>query len=188
MQEYYDKKESPDESEIPAGPDRYKITAGAFPAIAGVLCELNMLTASVTLKRFDESMRAMGLSTLVPGISHLREIGFNAHHFLQVAARKGDPLAETGFAKLKMMTHGSPKARYILSQLRKFVVSSSLKQPGQKNKFILCEDGVAVAFFWEILCRFVYIDCETLHAGLSNVERAALVKRFNGPTTAFKSS
>ena len=38
-------------------------------------------------KSFDESMRAMDLDTLEAGASHLREIGFHAHHFLRVVER-----------------------------------------------------------------------------------------------------
>lgn len=47
------------------------------------------------------------------------------------------------------------------------------------NKIIITEDTPLIAWFYEIVLRFLYVEAEVLHSGLSQPDRISLVRRFN---------
>ena len=57
---------------------------------------------------------------------------------------------------------------------------------GQQRKLIITEDIPLVAWFWEIVYRYLYIETEVLHSGLNNEARWSLVQSFNNINSPLK--
>lgn len=116
-------------------------------------------------------------NSLVPQMAILRTKGFNAHHFVSLVKRRGDAETSTGREKLQFLAFGSPALRYILHQVRTYVLPQTAE--GKTNKLLLLEDVPLSAQFWEMVLNFVYVETGVLHSKLSDGERIELVKRFN---------
>ena len=88
-----------------------------FPPVTGELRKLTVCSASTLLERFDSTMRRIGRDSLVKNMSGLRLRGFNAHHFVEMVTRKGDPVRSTALDKLRLLTFGSPALRFVLHHI-----------------------------------------------------------------------
>lgn len=150
-----------------------------FPQVTAELRKLTVTASSVLLYRFDQTLTSVNKSSLVQDMMALRNKGFNAHHFISMVKRRGDPVTDTVRDKARFMCYGSPALRFVYSQLHTYVLPSSSSQ--KPRKLLLCEDVPLTAQFWEIACNLVYVECATLHSGLSDKERVDLVNRFNDP-------
>ena len=147
-----------------------------FPPIIGPLRQLTIASSSLMLIRFNNTLNNIGFTTLVDDLTIYRSKNFGAPEILAMARRRGDPPMNTGVKMLQLLSYGSPKLRYILNQLRTYVLPENTS--GVKRKLLITEDIPLVAFFYECAIRITYIDVEVLHAGLTNAEREILVKRF----------
>ena len=151
-----------------------------FPHITAPLRHLTIASASVLLSRFDRMLRKIHRNTLVEDLTMFRQQGISAHHLIFLTRRAGEPSPTTGLTKLQSLCFGSPTLRYILHQLRTYVLPTDFNAP--PKKLLITEDVPLNAWFWEVACNFVYVEAEVLHAGLTDHERVALVRRFNDST------
>ena len=127
-------------------------------------------------------MRSVGYNTLVRDMQIFRAQGRTVDWIINMTAKEGDPSTETRLEKLRFLAEGSPTFRFILSQIRDYVLST-----GQKpNKLIITEDTPLTAWYWEVVLNFLYIETEVLHSGLTNPERWALVKKFNDEKSSLR--
>ena len=116
-----------------------------------------------------------------------RSKGHTVDWLIEMTARDGDidPKTSSRIAKLCFLAEGSPTLRYIIHQLRDWVLDgqADLKPP---RKLIISEDTPLVAWFWELACNYLYVQTEVLHSGLNNEARWNLVQSFNNPKSAVK--
>jgi Helicase conserved C-terminal domain len=154
-------------------------TKRSFPAITGPLRHLTIAASSVLLDRFDRTMRKLGKRALVEDMNVLRSKGFNAHHFIELVQRLGDTDPNTGLEKLRFLAFGSPKLRYILFQIKTYVLPHTIHE--KPKKLLLTEEVPLSATFWESVCNITYVETAVLHGALTDQERIALIKRFNDP-------
>jgi hypothetical protein len=89
----------------------------------------------------------------------------------------GDPETTTGLEKVKFLTYGSPKLRYILHQVHTYVLSQTA-QDGSR-KLLIIEDISLTAFSYQSVFNMLYVKSEILHVELFDIERVHLIKRFN---------
>lgn len=151
-----------------------------FSPTAGPLRKLTIAASSVFLDQFDKTLDRVGKTSLVGDMEKLRTMAFNAYHFLQMVKRQGDVPVNTGLEKLKMLTYGSSALKYISHEVNTYYVLPP-NTAGAKRKLLLCEDMPLTAQFWEMCFNIAYIEPAVLHAGLSDLERVALVNKFNEP-------
>jgi hypothetical protein len=83
----------------------------------------------------------------------------------------------TNLEKIKFLTYESLKLRYILYQIRTYVLSQTNED--RSRKLLIIEDISLTTFFYQSVFNKLYIKSEILHVELSNMKRVNLVKRFN---------
>ena len=132
-------------------------------------------------------MRGLGHNTLVKDMEGYRAKGLSVDWLVQMTARDGDADIEvdnsTRLEKLCFLAEGSPTLRYIIYQLRDYVLGPD---SSQQRKLLITEDIPLVAWFWEMVCRYLYIETEVLHSGLNNEARWNLVQSFNDVNSRLK--
>lgn len=99
MQKWWNKTAEGETSNGPAG----RRQPHSFPPVTGPLRHLSIAASSVLLDRFDRTLRKLGKNTLVEDTKTLRPKGFNAHHFITLVKRAGDPETSTGLEKLRFL-------------------------------------------------------------------------------------
>ena len=156
-----------------------KAGADNFPHIIAPLRHLTLASASLLLSRLDRMLRKIGHNTLVNDINRFRAKGVTAHHIINLVKREGDSDVTTGSEKLKFLTYGSPTMKSILYQIHTYVLPHIVTE--KPRKLLITEDVALKAFFWDSVCNFAYVETEVLHAGLTDLERVNLVKRFSDP-------
>jgi hypothetical protein len=124
------------------------------------------------------------MSILFDDMQRFRNLNLTAHHFIDIVKRPSDPPTNTGLEKLRFLTHGSPTLRYILSQIRDYVLPT--KADGTYEKLLITEDLPNLAWFWEKVLQFLYIGAAVLHTNLHSNERQVLQDRFNNPNDSLK--
>lgn len=149
----------------------------SFPNVMASLRQLTIASASLILGRFDRTLRQMGFNTLVDDLNHFRAKNLGTREILALAKREGDAETNTGLEKLRFLTYGSPKLRFILHHIHTYVVPQVAQD--QSPKLLITEDVPLNAFFFESVLNMIYIETEVMHAALSEAERINLVKRFN---------
>lgn len=90
-------------------------------------------------------MRKFGHNTRVDDINRFRARGLNAHHFIDIVKREGDPHTTTGFEKLQFLTYGSPVIAYMFHQLDQYVLPQT--STGKPRKLLVTEVIVLTACF-----------------------------------------
>ena len=105
-----------------------------------------------------------------------------AHHIINLVKREGDSDVTTGSEKLKFLTYGAPTMRYILYQIHTYVLPHTITV--KPRKLLITGDVPLNAFFWDSVCNFAYVETEVLNAGLTDLKRVNLVKRFNDSKVA----
>ena len=160
-----------------SGPGTNRWGSAHFSAITGPLRWLTMVSASVLLNRFNRTLWRLRFNTLVNDMNRFWVKGLNAHHFIDIVKREGDPLTITELEKLQFLTYGSLTLTYIFYQLHTYVLPrTSTEKP---RKLLVTEDIILTAWFWSECCKLTYVEAEVLHAGLMNLKWINLFKRFN---------
>lgn len=121
----------------------------------------------------------MGINTLVHSLNQFRAQNVTAHELIPLVRRRGDPDCKTGAEKLKFLTYGSPKLRYILEVINQY--SLPLLSSDRPRKILIAEELPLSALFIELVAKLIYVQAAVLHAGLSDAERIELVNKFNNP-------
>ena len=129
-------------------------------------------------------MRALGFNTLVKDMEGYRARGHSADWFIAMTHQLGDPSTGSRAEKLQYLAEGSPTLRYLLSQIRDYLLQPHPE--GKAIKLLVAEDTPIVAWYWEMVSRFLYVDARVLHSGLTNEERRKLVEDFNTPSASIK--
>ncbi|KAL8841352.1 MAG: hypothetical protein Q9170_000983 [Blastenia crenularia] len=160
------------------GPDTRKDVKKIFPPITGPSRRLALTAKATKLARLDERMRQMGLNTLVKDMEGYRAAGHTVDWLVEMTRRDGDVDPKTRIEKVQFLAEGSPTLRYLLSHIRDTYLNRDSDPDGHPNKVLLTEDTPLVAWYWELILNYLYIETEALHSGLSNAERIALVDRF----------
>ena len=93
--------------------------------------------------------------------------------------QKKDASPDTALEKLKFMTFSFPALRFILHQVKTYVLPQSTTE--KRRKLQLTEDIPLTAQFWEICVNFVYVECAVFYSGLTDPKRVELVAQFNNP-------
>lgn len=154
-----------------------------FPPTTGPLRRLSINGASSLLSRFDATMVRLGYDTLVDDMAGYRSKGHGVEWFLSMVVRKGDPSEfPTRLDIVRYLTWASPKLRFVLSQIRDYVLPK--KGETAKQKLLICEDIPLVAWYWELVLQYLHIDTAVMHAQLSEDKRQALVNEFNLPSSS----
>ncbi|KFY24849.1 hypothetical protein V493_04993 [Pseudogymnoascus sp. VKM F-4281 (FW-2241)] len=122
------------------------------------------------------------LTDAVEDLSILRANGFTAMQLASIIRLPSDGPLETAADMIRILTFGSPKARYILREVLAWTFPGS-QLPAEPRKILITEDLPVNAYFWELLLRGVYIRAEVLHSGLQNSERSQLISEFNDPAS-----
>ncbi|KAL8834745.1 MAG: hypothetical protein Q9170_003622 [Blastenia crenularia] len=164
------------------GPNHTKRRQNKFPPITAHARRLAIIAKSTKLARFDYVMQKLGQKTLVEQMEGYRSVGHSAEWVVDMVLKPGDPHLTTRLQKLQFLSEGSPTLRFILSQIQEMgLLDSDMKHAKAKfpPKLLITEDVPLTAWYWEICLRYLYINTETLHSGLTFAERVALVKRFN---------
>ena len=103
-----------------------------------------------------------------------------------MTARDGDLDPQNSrIGKLWFLADRSPTLRYIINQIQDYVLGS-LTISDDPRKLVIIKDTPLVAWFWESITKYLYIDAEVLHSGLNNEERWGLVQKFNDPNSSLK--
>lgn len=151
----------------------------SFSNITAPLRNLMIASSSLLLPRLDRSCQAMGINTLVHSLNQFRAQNVTAHELIPLVRRRGDPDCKTGAEKLKFLTYGSPKLRYILEVINQY--SLPLLSSDRPRKILITEELPLSALFIELVAKLIYVQAAVLHAGLSDAERIELVNKFNDP-------
>ena len=114
------------------GPGKDKGDPNYYPNVTQHLRHMTLFTTSLLLGRFELVRSQMGYSTRADDIAKLRESGFNAHCFIKSVHRDGDGQYNTGEQRLAFMAYGSPKLRYLMSQIANYVLPGD----GTKTKLL----------------------------------------------------
>jgi len=138
-------------------------------------------STSVILSRFNYILsqaknKKQPLTDTVVHLEQFRASGFTGHHLAYATHFNSDGPLETALDMMKHLTWGSPKARYILDQINTWALEL---ENGRIKKILITEDIPICAYFYELLCKALYIRCETMHSGLSDAQRADLNTEFN---------
>jgi ERCC4-related helicase len=143
--------------------------------------KLTIATASTKLSRLEHVLNKFELGTLMQNIEtqNFRSCHHDVDWMINITKRPSDGAIKNREDRLRYLCEGSPKLRYLLQQLRDIV---DKKQNDKPHKILLTEDVPTVAWFWELVCRWLYIDARVLHSGMTQTERDDLVDRFNDPT------
>ena len=166
------------------GPDAIKAQKKNFAPTTAPLRRLSITAKSTKLARLDLLMRGLGYNTLVKDMEGYRAKGLAVDWLIQMTARDEDIEANsTRLNKLCFLAEGSPTLRYIIYQLRDYVLGAD---SSQQRKLLITEDIPLVAWFWEMVCRYLYIETEVLHSGLNNEARWNLVQSFNDVNSPLK--
>lgn len=80
--------------------------------------------------------------------------------------------------------HGSPTLKYILLQIRDYLLSAGSTR--SKHKIIIAEDTPVIAWFYERVLNHMNINTKVLAAYLNPEERKQVVKDFNDPVAALE--
>lgn len=143
------------------------------------LRHLTLASFSLIVSCLDRTCCKLGLNTLVHTIDQFCFKHLTAHEIVSFVVCRGDLPCRTRFEKLYFMTYGSPKLWFILKKINHYCLLSG---PSNKSRKLLITEDIPVnAFFIELTCKLAYIQIEILHAGLTDIERVNLVKRFNNP-------
>lgn len=127
-------------------------------------------------------MRNLGFNTKVKDMEGFRGMGLSVDWFVDMTKSAGDGSTSTRLDKLHYLTDGSPTLRFMLSQIRDYLLpQDSFETP---RKLLIGEDTPIVAWYWEMVLNFVYVETRVLHSGLNNEDGAKLVKDFNSPTSS----
>lgn len=148
----------------------------SFPATARAARRLTIAACSSLLARLDLHMNALGFDTLVEEMEGYRSAGHSIQWLIDMVKLSEEPTPRTRSDMLKYVDYGSPKFRYILRQMRDYVLQS---QAGMKpRKLLITEDTPLVAWFYELVLQFLHIPTAVLHAGLDDYERQNLIDKF----------
>lgn len=166
------------------GPDSRKEKNVSYAPTTGPLRRLALSTKSTKLARLDVRMRKIGYSTLVKDMESYRAKGHGVDWLIEMTKNDGDGPTNTKLEKLMFMAEGSSTLRYVLSQIRDYVLAAPTN--GRPNKLVTLEETPLMAWFWELACNHLYISTKVMHSGLNNEERIKLVKEFNNPKTPLR--
>lgn len=113
-----------------------------------------------------------------------RAKGRSLDWFVRMTKSEGDLATETRLERLQFLVEGLPTLRYILSQVRDYLLTQDPKEP--PRKLIVAEGTPIVAWAWEMALNYLYVETRVLHSGLNNEERGRLVKDFNNPKNSIR--
>jgi hypothetical protein len=141
---------------------------------------MTLCAYSTHLDRFENTLGKAGRSDLVHNMDILRHHSFNAFDLATLVSRLEDPLLfRTGEEYLTFLSYGSPKLRFVFSQILTYLLPRKL---GEKpKKLLLTEDIPLAAYYFELVLNLSYVETAVLHSGLSDEERVKLIARFNDP-------
>ena len=168
------------------GPSTRKTKKTSYPATTGPLRRLTIKSKSTKLGRLDIRMKALGFDTLVRNMQGYRSKGHTADWLKQMTYADGDPPVDIRLEKLKYLAEGSPALRYIISQVHEHILRDTTDPHRRPDKLLIAEDTPLVAWFWELVLTFMYVETKVLHSGLNNDERTQLVKSFNSPKSTLR--
>jgi hypothetical protein len=164
--------------------DGGKISAGcdtdALPRVNHCRRKLSIAAASSKLSRLEHCLNQFELGTLMDDLDkqNFRDLGHSVAWVVALTRRPTDGPLETRKEILKYLCDGSPKLRYLLQQTKDYVDN---RKPGKPHKLMLADEIPVVAWFWELICRWLYLDARALHSDMTQSERDELVKRFQDP-------
>ena len=139
--------------------------------------EIDYVSCSFLFSRFDRMLKRIDKNTLIENINLFRNKNISAHHIINLVKRSEDPSINTDMTKFQMLIYESSILRYILNQIHTYVLSHDANS--KSRKLFITENISFNAFFWKSACKLFYVDAETLHAELNDVERVNFVKKFN---------
>lgn len=140
------------------------------------------------LARFDAYCEKATSSTKTGQIDEWRTAGARPEYFYRVS--KDDTHLELKKAEqlVRFMASGSPRLRVILQELLTWKLLEPLDPTKWRHhqKLLVVECLPATAWFIELALRALLVGVRTLHAGLSALERDALIQKFNDPESELK--
>ena len=89
---------------------------------------------------------------------------YDAEWLIRRIIRPGDAFPYTRREQIKFLVFGSPTLRYILTQVRDYLLPSRNSRP---QKIIVTEDTPAVAFFYEQVLNHLHVDTKIVTVKLS---------------------
>ena len=168
-------------------PDTPKDHKKKFPPITAHARRLAITAKSTKPARFDLTMSKLGHKTLIKDMEEYRSRGHTAAWLIEMTQREGDSTPVTRLEKLRYLCEGSPTLRPTLAQvLESGLLNFDSSTANHPHKLLITEEVPLIAWFWEIVLNFIYINTETLESKLSYKERVEMVKRFNDPNSDTK--
>ena len=125
-------------------------------------------------------MRKIRLSTNVDGMTRYNSPEYEAEWLIKRVIRPGDVQPVTRQDQLRFLTTGSPVLRFVLSQLRDYVLPY-LDTSGDPKKLMVTLDTPLVAWYYERVLNLLHINTKVLGAFLTADERTKVVAEFNDP-------
>lgn len=150
-----------------------------FAATTGPLRMLAVAGAASKLARLHQELTDRNHGTLVHDISKYRNAKRDLSWMVDLIRHPTEPKPKTRIDEIAYMVDGSPLARYILGQIRDYVLADEDKP----EKLLIAEDTPLVAWFWELLIQWTYVGASVMHSALSNEDRQKLVVAFNDPNS-----
>ena len=142
-----------------------------------------IVSCSFFFSRFDRMLKKIGRNTLIENINLFRNKNISAHHIINFVKRSENLFTNNDMTKFQMLIYESSTFRYILNQIHTYVLFHDSKI--KFRKLFITENIFFNAFFWKSACKLLYVDAETLHAELNDVERVNLIKKFNDSNDFF---
>jgi len=134
-------------------------------------------TSSLDVYHINDILVDNDYSTKSDDIAKMRANGVNFLRLSQflISSKEAKPATHIGF--LKLATRNSPILRYVLHYIAENILTR--EQNGPIKKLLIIEQVPAIAFYYEVVLRFLGFECCCMHAQLTTEERQGLVDSFN---------
>ncbi|KAI1822177.1 P-loop containing nucleoside triphosphate hydrolase protein [Xylaria intraflava] len=125
----------------------------------------------------DQILEANGHSTLAPSVAKMRDNMVDLPRLARFLVRPHEKGPQTHAGYMRLATRNSPVLRYILSYIKKHILTRHQEKP--IKKLMIIEQNVMLAFYYELVLQFLGLNCRCMHAQLPLDERQSLIDSFN---------
>ncbi|KAK7754852.1 hypothetical protein SLS62_003166 [Diatrype stigma] len=140
-------------------------------SLEGLFPPVNYKTVDIQLEPENK------FGTMSMHITTMRHARVDFPRLVQFMLEQDDPSPKTALDFVKIAIRRSPVLRYILYYINENIID---KGPEEKiRKLLITEASPILAYYYELVLRFLGFNCRTFHADLSQEARKDLVADFN---------
>ncbi|KAI0026280.1 hypothetical protein F4780DRAFT_719220 [Xylariomycetidae sp. FL0641] len=134
--------------------------------------KMSIATGSPNLSRLSAVLGHIGKDIDAKTVQQMRQAGWTLFTMFRYFRPVGARLCRTAYGWIAEASRATPALKFILSMAQRTVLGNP------SSKILIIEDSPIMAYYYELILRFMMFRCETLHAGLKEWERAQLTAQF----------